>query len=81
MRKSIFTPEQEKSQALLRQIRLDAGLSQVELAQLLGLTQPFVSKYEQGERRLDLLELRQICRAVGISLEDFVRKFEKSLHE
>ncbi len=79
MRKSIFTPEQEKLQTLLRQIRLDAGLSQIELAQRLGLAQSFISKYEQGERRLDLLELRQICQVVGMSLEEFVRKFEDSL--
>ncbi len=66
-------------QTLLRQIRLDAGLSQIELAQRLGLAQSFISKYEQGERRLDLLELRQICQVVGMSLEEFVRKFEDSL--
>jgi transcriptional regulator with XRE-family HTH domain len=80
MGKNIFTPDQAKLQALLRQIRHDAGLSQAELAQRLDLPQSFVSKYELGERRLDLLEIRQICNAVGISLEDFVRKLEELLH-
>ena len=54
-------------------------MRQVELAHRLGQPQSFVSKYESGERRLDLLQLRQICEAVGISLPDFVKRFEKSL--
>jgi transcriptional regulator with XRE-family HTH domain len=62
--------------ALLRQIRLDAGLRQVDVAERLGAPQSFVSKYESGERRLDLLELRKVCTALGISLSEFVRLFE-----
>ncbi|QTA79816.1 HTH domain-containing protein, Cro/C1-type [Desulfonema limicola] len=46
------------------------------MAELLDKPQSFVSKYESGERRLDLIELRYICRAIGTSLEEFVRKFE-----
>ena len=79
MSKHIYTLEQERLQALLRQIRQEAGLRQVDLAQRLGQSQSFVSKYESGERRLDLIELRQICSAVGITLEDFVRRFEETL--
>ena len=79
MDKSIFTAEQEKLQALLRQVRLGSGLRQSDLAERLAQPQSFVSKYESGERRLDLLELRQVCQAVGISLTDFVNRFEKSL--
>jgi transcriptional regulator with XRE-family HTH domain len=47
------------------------------LAKKLGKPQSFVSKYESGARRLDLLELRDVCRAMGISVGDFVRRFEK----
>ena len=79
MNKSIFTTEQEKLQSLLRQVRLGAGLRQSDLAERLAQSQSFVSKYESGERRLDLLELRQICHAVGVSLAEFVNRFEKSL--
>jgi transcriptional regulator with XRE-family HTH domain len=79
MGKNTFTADQEKLQMLLRQIRREADLSQVELAHKLGLPQSFVSKYELGERRLDVLEIRQICKAVGLSLEDFVRKLEEIL--
>jgi transcriptional regulator with XRE-family HTH domain len=79
MEKSIHTPGQKKLQRLLRQTRLGAGLRQQDLAELLKRPQSFVSKYEAGRRRLDLLELRQICEAVGISLSEFVRRFEESL--
>jgi transcriptional regulator with XRE-family HTH domain len=51
----------------------------MELASRLGVPQSFVSKYESGERRLDVLELRLVCRAVGVSLQEFVRRLEKGI--
>ena len=79
MQKSIFSQQQRQLQALLRQVRLDAGLRQADLAERLNQPQSFISKFESGERQLDLLEIRQICEAVGISLEEFVNRFEDSL--
>ena len=76
--KSIYTTQQERLQALLRQVRIEAGLRQVDLAQRLGEPQSFVSKYESGQRRLDLVELRQVCDAMGIRLVELVRRFESS---
>jgi transcriptional regulator with XRE-family HTH domain len=81
MPKSIFSPEQEKLQKLLRQIRKEAGLTQAELAKALGVPQSFVSKFESGERRLDLVELHHICKAVRISLTILVERFEKAIRE
>jgi len=75
------TSEQQILQELLRQARQNADLKQSELAERLGQTQSFVSKYESGERRLDLLELGQICEALGLSLTEFVHKFEKMIDE
>lgn len=80
MRRSIGTAEHKRPLALLRQIRVDKGLLQIDVAKRLRKPQAFVSRYETGERRLDLLELREVCRAVGIELKDFVRDFEKSLN-
>ncbi len=79
MERSVRNTQQRKLQRLLRQVRLEAGLRQVDLAKRLDQPQSLVSKYESGERRLDLLELREICEAVGISLEEFVHRFEESL--
>ena len=60
---------------LLRQVRLDANLTQVQLAEKIGQTQSYVSKYEHGEQRLDLIELEAVCKVVGISLIDFVERY------
>lgn len=71
--------EQKALQSLLRQLRMDASLNQKDIAKALGKRPAFVSYYESGARRLDLLELRDVCQALGISLGVFVQKFEKRL--
>lgn len=58
---------------------MEAGLRQQDLALLLKIPQSFVSKYESGERRLDLLELRRVCAALKIGLTDLVIRIEKRL--
>jgi len=62
---------------LLKRVRIDAGLTQAQMAKKLGQPQSFVSKYESGERRLDILELKQVCRASGISTLDFLALLEE----
>ena len=79
MDKSIYTREYETLVRLLREAREEANLTQVDLAELLEQSQSFVSKYERGERRLDLIQLRTICLALGISLTDFVKRLEREL--
>ena len=39
----------------------------------------FVSKYERGERRLDVLELREVCRVLGVGLTEFAATLETRL--
>lgn len=79
MKKSIYTSGQEVLLGLLRQLRADAGLTQRQMAKKLDTLQAIVSNYETGERRLDILELRQVCEALGISLLDFVSTLEALL--
>ena len=67
--------------SLLRETRLGLGLRQQDLAEQLGEPQSFVSKYESGERRLDTVELYQICLTLNISFAEFIRKFEERIHE
>ncbi len=64
--------------ALLRQARLEAGLTQSQVAEKINQTQSYVSKYESGEQRLDLIELEAVCEAVGVSLIDFVERYLES---
>jgi transcriptional regulator with XRE-family HTH domain len=65
-------------QKLLRDVRLEAGLKQEEVAERIGSDQSFVSRYERGERRLDLVELEAICTACKMKLEEFARRYSAS---
>lgn len=79
MPKSVFTPEYDAFLKLLRQARRKAGISQVDMARLLGTTQSAVSKSERGERRLDVVELRSWCAALGVPLTKFVADLDRAL--
>jgi transcriptional regulator with XRE-family HTH domain len=59
----------------------EAGLTQVELSQALGRPQSYVSKYETGERKLDYVEIAEICEALGISMEKFNKLYKKMTHK
>jgi len=65
----------------LYRLRLSSGLRQSDLADKLKTPQSFISKIESGERRIDLIELREICIALGSNLKDFINEFEKALNE
>lgn len=56
----------------LRAARLEAGLTQEEVAQHLGRPQSFVSKCESGERRVDVVELETFSQLYGKSLKYFL---------
>ncbi len=79
MKKSIYTSGQEALQELLRVTRQKSGLTQRQMAKKLGTLQAIVSNYETGERRLDVLELRQVCQALDVHLPDFMNALEAVL--
>ncbi len=79
MGKSIYTAEHELLCQVLRDQRTRAGLTQQELADRLGKPQSYVSKFETGERRLDLVELRSVARGLGTTLAELVGRFERAL--
>ncbi|HQV94053.1 MAG TPA: helix-turn-helix transcriptional regulator [Anaerolineales bacterium] len=64
----------------LRDALLDArrkkGLTQVEVAVLLDKPQSFVSKYESGERRLDVIEFLEVCKALKVNPTTIVQQLE-----
>lgn len=61
---------------VLRDTREQVPLTQMELASKLNVTQVFISKCESGQRRLDLIELRAWCAAMGVSTSDFLKAVE-----
>ena len=62
---------------LLRAMRVRAGLTQYDLAARLGVHQPWVSKVEQGKRRLDVVELVTYCGACGASASEFTERLSE----
>ena len=74
MSSSLSNPKYEKFRKLLIEHRLKQGVTQTELAERLGRPQSFVSKYENGERRLDLIEFLDIASTLGIDPLDFIEE-------
>src|SRR6185295_14010309 len=71
MPKSTFTPEYERFRELLIEARKAAGLTQRDLALRLDRPQSYVSKYEHGERRLDLIEFLDLAAVLNIDVVTF----------
>lgn len=79
VKKTIYIAQRDRLIGVLRDMRLEAGLTQAELAARVNKDQAYVSRYESGQRRLDVLEVREICQAIGSTLEEFVKRLEKAL--
>lgn len=74
--KSVFTRRYDRFRLLLIEARKAAGLTQGELAKKLSRPQSFVSKYERGERRLDVVEFLEVALAIGIDATNFIKKLD-----
>lgn len=79
LRKSVHTPEHEALLGLLVNTRKRAGLTQQKLAKALGRPQSFVAKYENGERRLDVIEFIAIARAMRVEPVRLVKALLKQM--
>ncbi|WP_159700100.1 helix-turn-helix domain-containing protein [Massilia sp. 9I] len=79
MEKTIYTQEYSVMLKVLRETRERAGLTQVDIAAKLNVTQVFISKCEGGQRRLDVIELRAWCNALGISTAEFISAVELAI--
>lgn len=79
VKKSLNSIEHKIMLEQLYRLRLSSGLRQSDLAEKLDAPQWFISKIESGERRIDLIELRGICVALGSNLQEFIEEFEKAL--
>lgn len=73
-KKSNFTTRFLKLQSLLIEARKEAGLTQAGLADRLDRPQSFVSKYERGERRLDIVEFLEVADALGIDAAKLIQE-------
>jgi transcriptional regulator with XRE-family HTH domain len=79
MDKAPFSREYALFLKVLKDVRIEFGVTQEQLAASLNETQSFVSKCERGERRLDVIELRQFCDAIGIPFTEFAARLDDLL--
>ncbi|MBD2183109.1 helix-turn-helix transcriptional regulator [Planktothrix sp. FACHB-1355] len=77
--KSIFSPEYDIFRQRMIAARKEAKLTQAKLAKSLNKPQSFVAKYENGERRLDVIEFLVVTRAIGIDPCEIIREIEQQL--
>lgn len=65
----------------LRAVREAKELSQRELGRLLNQHHGYVNKCETGERQLNIVELREWCKALGISWTEFVKELDEAFEQ
>ncbi|MDX2094416.1 MAG: helix-turn-helix transcriptional regulator [Alphaproteobacteria bacterium] len=66
VQRTIYSKEDQYFISLLVKARLAVGVTQAELALLLEKPQSFVSKYENGQRRLDIIEFITVYRVLKV---------------
>jgi transcriptional regulator with XRE-family HTH domain len=77
----VHDPKYILFRTMLTEARLAKGMFQSDVADLLGKNQSFVSKYERGERRLDLPEFLEVADALGINVADFIKRYRADLNK
>lgn len=81
MTSSIFTKKYELFRELLIQYRKNAGIKQQYLAEKLNKPQSFVSKFESGERRLDLIEFLDVAEVLQFDVCEFINRLEQGAYK
>ncbi|WYL95104.1 MAG: helix-turn-helix transcriptional regulator [Gloeotrichia echinulata IR180] len=79
--KSIFSHEYDLFRRCMIAARKEAKLTQETLAKSLKKPQSFVAKYENGERRLDVIEFLLVSRVIGVDPCEIVRKLENGISQ
>ena len=73
MTKAIFSKDHKYTVEQLKKARIEVGLDQAEVAELLGKTQPHISKIEAGQRRLDITQLKEFARIYKKDINYFIK--------
>ena len=73
MDKTIYTKDHKFIIEQLKKARNDAGFDQEKVAELLGKTQSYVSKIEAGQRRIDIVQLKEFAKIYKKELGYFIK--------
>lgn len=76
MPKTLYRPEMDILRDMLLEARLAAGMTQADVANALGFPQERISAIERGIRRVDVLELRDLCSVMGEDFIGFMKRFD-----
>ena len=72
MSKTIYSKEHRHIVEQLKKARESAGLSQEEVAEILGKTQSYISKIESGQRKVDVVQLKEFAKIYKKNLDFFI---------
>ncbi|WP_055003287.1 helix-turn-helix domain-containing protein [Pseudomonas coronafaciens] len=81
MTKAIYRREHEIFLQVLKRIRVESGMTQAQCSAGLGRPQSFMSDVERGVRRLDMVQLRDLCLVLKTGLVNFTLAYEQALIE
>jgi len=73
MTKAIYSKDHKYIVEQLKKARQEAGLDQIEVAKLLDKTQSHVSKVEAGQRRIDIVALKEFARIYKKPMDYFLK--------
>lgn len=79
MTKAIYRREHVIFLQVLKRMRVESGMTQAQSSAALGRPQSFMSDVERGVRRLDMVQLRDLCLVLGTGLTSFTEAYEQAL--
>ncbi|MEK7653619.1 MAG: helix-turn-helix transcriptional regulator [Patescibacteria group bacterium] len=74
MTKTIYSKDHGYLVEQLKKARIEAGFDQEKVAEILGETQSFISKIEAGQRRIDVVQLKEFAKVYKKSFDYFIKK-------
>ncbi|WP_447096114.1 helix-turn-helix domain-containing protein [Pseudomonas sp. CF10PS3] len=80
MTKAIYRREHVIFLQVLKRTRLESGMTQAECSAALGRPQSFMSDVERGVRRIDTVQLRDLCLVLKTDLIRFTENYERALN-
>jgi len=79
MSNRLWDKKQNAFREAIKEARINSEFTQAQLAKKLKKPQSYVSKYERGERRLDFVEVMEVCKACSLSIEKFTSTYSNNL--
>ncbi|HOF44916.1 MAG TPA: helix-turn-helix transcriptional regulator [Candidatus Pacearchaeota archaeon] len=74
MTKAIYSKDHKFVVEQLKKARIEAGLDQEKAAELLRKTQSYISKVESGQRRIDIVQLKEFAKIYKKEVDFFIKK-------